>query len=34
MLDTETSPGIPDFNFDQCMFGAHLIKDDEINYAV
>ena len=25
---------IPDFNFDQCMFGAHLINDDENYYAV
>jgi len=25
---------IPDFNFEQCMFGAHLINDDENYYAV
>ena len=29
-----TATSIPDFNFTQCIFGAHLIKDDEINYAV
>ena len=29
-----TATSIPDFNFTQCIFGAHLIKDDEINYAI
>ena len=29
-----TATRMPDFNYDQCMFGAHLIKDYEINYAI
>ena len=29
-----SASSLPNFNFTQCMFGAHLIKDNEINYAV
>lgn len=29
-----SATSIPNFNFTQCMFGAHLIRDNEINYAV
>ena len=29
-----TLTSIPDFNFTQCMFGAHLINNNEINYAI
>ena len=29
-----TATRMPDFNFDQCMFGAHLIEGNEINYAI
>ena len=29
-----SATNLPNFNFTQCMFGAHLIKDNEINYAV